>query len=125
MSEKHGFITGPDFIALQVRDLEASKKFWVEQVGLKPSPKSPPGAVVFDTRPIPFAIRNPLVDLNAANHLGWGVALWMHAEDIDTLYKHLSAQGMVIVAPLSKGAFGPQFTFTDIDGYTITVHGGR
>ena len=125
MSEKKGFITSLDFVALLVKNLEASKKFWIEKIGLNPLPKIPPGEIVFDTKPIPFALRNPLVDLNAANRLGWGVALWMHADDIDTLYKRVIEQGVVIVAPKSQGAFGPQFTFSDIDGYTITVHGNN
>ncbi len=56
-------IVGPDFIALQVRDLEASRRFYTDALGLEPAPQSPPGAVVFQTAPIPFAIREPAVDL--------------------------------------------------------------
>ncbi len=59
-------ITGPDFVALQVRDLEASARFYTEQLGLRRAPASPPGAVVFATEPIPFAVREPSVDLDAA-----------------------------------------------------------
>jgi len=58
-------LIGPDFIALQVRDLEVSKRFYTERVGLELADRSPPDAVVFDTKPIPFAIRKPLVDLDA------------------------------------------------------------
>ncbi len=71
MSEKQSFITGPDFIAPHVHDLEALKKLWIE---------------------------------------------------IDSFYKKLSTQGAAIITPLGRGAFSPQFTFADIDGYSITVH---
>jgi extradiol dioxygenase family protein len=40
-------LIGPSFIALQVRDLEASKTFYVEQIGLTASPHNPPGVVLF------------------------------------------------------------------------------
>lgn len=52
---------GPDFIALQVRDLAASTRFYAETFGFQAAPKSPPGAVVFDTKPIALAIRKPFV----------------------------------------------------------------
>ena len=42
-------VTGPDFIALQVRDLETSARFYTERLGLTRAPVAPPGAVVFAT----------------------------------------------------------------------------
>ena len=59
-------VTGPDFVALQVRDLEGSARFYTERLGLRRAPASPPGAVVFATEPVPFAVREPMVDLDAA-----------------------------------------------------------
>ncbi len=114
---------GPDFIALQVNDLEASRKFYTEILGLEPARQSPPGAVVFNTAPIPFAIRNPSVDLKASSKLGWGTALWFQVDDADALFAHLSANGVKIVTPVQDGAFGRQFLFMDPDGYILTVHG--
>lgn len=114
---------GPDFVALQVRDLERSRKFYAEQLGLEPAPQSPPGAVVFQTEPIPFAVREPLVDLDSVDRLGWGVALWLSAEDPDDLCSSLGANGVRIVSPPEDGPFGRTFAFVDPDGYRITVHG--
>jgi hypothetical protein len=37
--------------------------------------------VVFATEPIAFAVREPLVDLEAVEHLGRGVAIWLKADD--------------------------------------------
>jgi catechol 2,3-dioxygenase-like lactoylglutathione lyase family enzyme len=58
-------VTGPDFIALQVRDLDAAADFYRSRLGLRQAPVSPPHAVVFATSPVPFALRTPLpgVDL--------------------------------------------------------------
>jgi len=115
-------LLGPDFIALQVRDLEASKHFYTEHLGLVPAKHGPPEAIVFQTTPIPFAIRQPLVDLSAAKHLGWGVSLWVASDDADILHGKLADAGIPIVTPLSDGPFGRFFAFRDPDGYTITVH---
>lgn len=117
-------VNGPDFIALQVSDLEASRRFWVEKVGLVPTPKAPPGAVVFATQPIPFAITTPKVDLMAASRLGWGVALWMRTDNADALCAKLQSEGVRILAEPTQGNFGRQFSFADPDGYAIVVHDG-
>lgn len=85
----------------------------------------PPHAVVFDTKPITFAIREPLVDLNKVPQLGWGVVLWLAADDADALHASLVQAGVTILAPLADGPFGRFFTFSDPDGYGITVHTAR
>jgi predicted enzyme related to lactoylglutathione lyase len=113
---------GPSFIALQVRDLEVSKKFYLEQIGLTASLHMPPGAVIFETKPIPFPIRTPMVDLDATSKLGWGVSLWIAATDADALHAELVEKGVSIVLPPADGPFGRFFTFRDPDGYAITVH---
>src|ERR1700692_934821 len=118
---KNAKLIGPNFIALQVRDLDASKAFYVERMGLTPIPQSPPGAVVFNTEPVPFGIRTPLVDLDATSLLGWGVSLWIAATDADTLHAQLRDAAVPIVLPLATGPFGRFFAFRDPDGYTITV----
>ena len=116
-------LLGPDFIALQVRDLATAQQFYTEQLGLELAPQSPPNAVVFRTEPIPFAVREPMVNLDASQHLGWGVSLWFLADDADALHTKLTASGVHIVQPLQNGPFGRQFTFIDPDGYQVTVHG--
>src|SRR6202142_2227596 len=96
-------VTGPDFVSLQVRDLERSAAFYEQYLGLKRSDAGPPHAVVFDTKPIAFAVRDVVAgtDLEAIAQLGQGVGLWRSAVD----------------AP-----FGRTFTFADPDGYQVTLH---
>ena len=115
-------IKGPDFVALQVRDVEKAKKFYTEVVGLEPAPKSPPDAALFLTSPIPFAVRRPQVDLDAVSQLGHGVALWFLCDDSSVLHRTLKERGALVLDDPAPGPFGLTFHFKDIDGYTITVH---
>jgi len=118
-------ITGPDFIALQVRDLDRAAAFYETQLGLRRAPISPPHAVVFDTTPASFAVREPLpgIDLDkAVPRPGLGVALWLHADDAQALHDSLAAAGVPIPDAPFDGPFGRTFTFTDPDGYAVTIH---
>ncbi len=118
-------VTGPDFLALQVRNLERAAQFYETHLGLRRLPASPPGAIVFDTTPIPFAVREPLpgVDLDAATPWpGLGVSLWLHAEDAQVLHDQLTAAGVAVPVAPFDGPFGRTFTFTDPDGYAVTIH---
>ena len=117
-------MTGPDFVALQVRDLEASRRFYVEELGLEVDPQGPPNAVVFRTEPVRFAVREPVVDLDAVERLGWGVALWLGCDDARALRDSLGEAGVVIAEELFDGPFGRTFSFVDPDGYLVTVHDG-
>jgi catechol 2,3-dioxygenase-like lactoylglutathione lyase family enzyme len=119
--------TGPDFVSLQVRDLEASQAFYEKHLGLVRSPAGPPHAVVFTTTPIAFALRDllPGTDLDAVAQPGIGVALWLHATQVQQIHDALAADGHPIVTPPSDGPFGRTFTFADPDGYQVTLHDGR
>ena len=116
--------TGPDFIALQVRDLESSAVFYEQYLGLVRSTAGPPHAVVFDTKPVAFAVRDPMpgLDLDAIRQPGGGIAVWLHAPDAQEIHDALAAAGTAIVTPPFDGPFGRTFTFADPDGYQITLH---
>lgn len=117
-------VTGPDFVSLQVRDLDASQAFYERYLGLVRSPAGPPHAVVFDTAPVAFALRDlvPGTDLASAERPGLGVALWLHATDVQAIHDALAADGHPIVADPIDGPFGRTFTFADPDGYHVTLH---
>jgi catechol 2,3-dioxygenase-like lactoylglutathione lyase family enzyme len=117
-------VTGPDFVSLQVRDLDASQAFYERYLGLVRSPAGPPHAVVFETAPIAFALRDLVegTDLDAAPHPGIGAAVWMHATGVQAIHDHLAADGHPIVTAPVDGPFGRTFTFADPDGYRITLH---
>ncbi|EYT79740.1 glyoxalase [Streptomyces sp. Tu 6176] len=119
-------VEGPDFIALQVKDVPAAAAFFEERLGLRRAPASPPGAVVFTTSPVPFAVREPLpgVDLDGAARPGLGVALWLRASDASAVREQLVRAGTEDVSPLQDSPFGSMFSFTGPEGYRLTVHGG-
>src|SRR5580700_4003636 len=73
--------TGPDSISLQARDLGASQAFYEQYLGLVRSQAGPPHAVVFETKPIAFALRDvvPGTDLASVAQPGIGAAIWLHA----------------------------------------------
>ena len=118
--------TGIDFTSLQVRDLDVSQAFYEQYLGLVRSPAGPPHAVVFQTEPIAFALRDlvPGTDL-AAGRPALGVALWFHASDVQAIHDALVADGHTIVTPPFDGPFGRTFTLADPDGYPVTLHDGR
>lgn len=117
-------VTGPDFVALQVRDVEASARFYEERLGLERAPQSPPGAVVFRTEPIAFAVREPTVNLDVVERLGWGVALWLKCDDAQALHDSLEGAGVEIAQEPFDSPFGRTFSLVDPDGYVVTVHDG-
>ena len=118
-------VSGPDFVALQVTDLQRSAQFYEERLGLRRAESGPPHAVVFATTPIPFAIREPLpgfVPADVRPFVGAGVVLWLECDDVEWLHAELVEAGTLIIAPPTPSPFGPTFTFRDPDGYAVTLH---
>ena len=117
-------VATPGSVALQVRDLQPATPRET-RLGLRRLPGGPPGAVVVDTAPVPFAVRTPLpgVALDAAApRPGIGVALWLRADDSQVLPDALVSTGVPVPAPPVDGPFGRTSTSTDPDGDAVTVH---
>jgi predicted enzyme related to lactoylglutathione lyase len=117
-------VSGPDFISLQARDLEASQAFYEQYLGLVRSETGPPHAVVFTTTPIAFALREivPGTDLSSVPQPGIGAAIWLHATGVQAIHDALVDDGHTIVSAPIDGPFGRTFTLSDPDGYQITLH---
>ena len=115
-------IIGPSFLAIQVTDIERSKIFYTEVLGLEIDPKGPHHAYVFKTEPIAFAIREPNSDLTASTKLGWGVAPWFSVKNVQELHGLLVSKDVKILTEIQSGPFGNFFTFQDPDGYILTAH---
>lgn len=113
---------GPSFIALQVRDLAASAAFYKKVFGFSEQGANPPGAVVFATKPIALALREPLRPLPDTGPLGTGMVLWVACENADALHDLIVERGGRVLSPLSDGPFGRFFVASDPDGYAITFH---
>ncbi|MDA8356470.1 MAG: VOC family protein [Actinomycetota bacterium] len=118
-------VTGPDFVALQVADLDRAAAFYQNRLGLRPTGSGPPHAVVFDTTPIPFAVREPMPGFDPSSVQSWpgsGVVLWLAADDVEQIHRELAAAGIPIVVAPTRSPFGVMFTFRDPDGYAVTLH---
>ena len=115
--------SGPDFVSLQVRNLIASAAFYEKFLGFVRQ-DGPPHAIVFDTVPAAFAVREPVpgVDLDSAGPLGTGIGLWFRVADSQAIHDALVADGVAITSDPIDGPFGRTFTFADPDGYQITLH---
>ncbi|MFD1714183.1 VOC family protein [Amnibacterium flavum] len=117
-------VTGLDFLALQVTDLERAAAFYEDRLGLRRAAFSPPHAVVFDTTPA-FAVREPMPGFDPAAVGPWagaGVVLWLQSDATQELHDSLADGGVEIVTAPTPGPFGLMFAFRDPDGYVITIH---
>ncbi|MGO3362231.1 MAG: VOC family protein [Corynebacterium sp.] len=117
-----------DFVSFQVRDLDRSADFYGSVVGLPRVPAPNEGAAVFNTGPdsLPFAVRRPFpgTELDAASPApGYGIGVWFHSPEPDAVHERVAQSGATVVQEPFDGPFGTQFSFTDPDGYTVTVHG--
>jgi predicted enzyme related to lactoylglutathione lyase len=113
---------GPSFIALQVRDLAVSVEFYKDVFGFQAEAQNPPGAIVFKTKPIALALREPLRPLPETGALGVGLALWVACDDADAFHDLIVKRGGTVLSPLANGPFGRFFVTSDPDGYAITFH---
>lgn len=113
-------VSGPGFISLQVRDVPRSAEFYEKHLAFTRQ-AGPAQAVVFDTTPASFAVREPSpgVDLDAGP-LGRGIGVWMHAPEAQAVHDALVADGVTITSKPIDGPFGRTFSFKDLDGYLIT-----
>jgi predicted enzyme related to lactoylglutathione lyase len=116
-------LLGPDFLNLQVRNLSASRAFYIEVLGLKVDERfDTPDIVVFDTNSIPFALSAAKVNLDEAPQAGWGMTLWLDCDHVNELHAKLQAAGTTIITPPYDSPFGRAFVFADPDGYRITAN---
>ncbi|GAA1945027.1 VOC family protein [Brevibacterium antiquum] len=109
---------------LSSRVRQKSAEFYEGTIGLTRAPAGPPGAVVFATSPIPFAVREPLpdVDLDSLDRPGIGVALWFNCDDSQALHDRLVESGVENLRSPAPSPFGLTFTFVDPEGYAVTMH---
>lgn len=109
------------FVSLQVSDLEASRQFYTDVLGFQQTTPSPPDACVFATQSgALFAIRKPLVDLQATSQLGWGVSLWFNVSELAAFLERLEGKALLIRGTQAT-PFGNTAIIADPDGYWLTL----
>src|SRR5579871_831336 len=119
-------LSGPAFIGLIVRDATAAAEFYEKKLGFRRDPEGfqQGKAVAFISYPIPFAVMEPPpgVDLNSIPRPVRTPAVWFKTANSQVVHDALVEAGVTIVRPVSVGRFGRQFTFLDLDGYSITIY---
>ena len=109
------------FVSLQVSDIAASRHFYADVLGFQPLPASPPDACLFVTQSgALFALRTPLVDLQATSRLGWGVSLWFGVPELAAFLEQLEGK-VQVVRGLQATPFGTTAIIADPDGYWLTL----
>jgi catechol 2,3-dioxygenase-like lactoylglutathione lyase family enzyme len=109
------------FVSLQVSDLAASRHFYTNVLGFQPVPASPPDACLFVTQGgALFALRTPLVDLQATSRLGWGVSLWFGVPELAAFLEQLEGN-VQLIRGLQATPFGTTAIIADPDGYWLTL----
>lgn len=122
---KHFEITGPAFVGLLVRDVQASTQFYEQKLGLRRDTQVfPNGSVAFHTYPIPFGL-SPLpahIDGKRIPRPILTPAIWFKTANSQVVHDALVEAGVTILRAPSEGRFGRQFTFLDPDDYAIIIY---
>ncbi len=109
------------FASLQVKNLEASKNFYIQKLGFEIGDTNPQACVFkYNQGQASFAIRTPLEPIEGKD-LGIGVALWFAVnENVDELKEKFISDGVTTAGPVIETPFGRAFHVQDLDGYKLT-----
>jgi lactoylglutathione lyase len=109
------------FASLQVKNLEASKDFYTQQLGFEIGETNPQACVFrYNQGEASFAIRTPLEPLED-RELGIGVALWFAIDkNADEVKAEFIGNGVTTSGPIIATPFGRAFHVLDPDGYKLT-----
>lgn len=117
-------LSGPSFVTLLVSNVENSRTFYREKVGLPESAEKRPDAQAFDTKPCGLALRKREAESPTPSSPGDGILLWFHAKDSKAMHDQLKGRGVTIARELEDGPFGKTFSFHDPDGFVLGVYDG-
>ena len=117
-------VSGPSFITLLVSNVETSRRFYTDKIGLPESPEKRPKAQAYATKPSGMAIRQMEPESPKSASPGQGILVWLHTTDSKAFHDQLKAKGVFIAKELEDGPFGKTFSFQDPDGYVLGVYDG-
>ena len=115
------------FASFQVKDLEASKVFYVSKLGFEIGESKNPEACLFKSNKgeAMFAIRKPLSNLDH-KELGIGISLWFATDEkIENLYAKLLEKEVIVLGGINETPFGKTIIIQDPDGYMVTFLEGH
>lgn len=117
-------LSGPSFVTLLVDNLETSRRFYKDKLGLPESAEKRPNAQAFATKPCGIALRQSEPESPKSSNPGQGILVWFHTTDSKALHDQLKERGVTIARELEDSPFGKTFSFHDPDGYVLGVYDG-
>lgn len=109
-----------DIVILNVADLEESKRFYKEVLGLKVKNESP-NWVEFRLGETSLAIRPEPEELQDPRKVKWGHALAFKVDDVDAVYQHLRERGVHFLVKPRDEFYGRHAEFVDPDGHIFSI----
>lgn len=107
-------ITGCTFAILTTSDMERSRRFFTEQLGLTTDEEKGDTFSQFaSTDGIPWAIMQTPVPGET------GVEIYVSVDDVDACYAEWSAKGVKMLTEPHDEPFGRTFMFLDPDGHHL------
>jgi len=111
------------FVALRVRDVETSARFYREAFGVllhEGQPPEPHAEVSWtEGAYLHFALFPPGDGLTANAHVGF------HVDDVDAAHSRAAAAGAVVVQEPRDEPWGRTSAYRDLDGNLVTLTEGR
>ncbi len=107
-------ITGCSYAILTTSDMERSRRFFTEQLGLTTDMEQGDTFSQFaSTHGIPWAI------MQAPEPSEIGVEIYVSVDDVDVCYAEWSANGVNMLTEPHDAPFGRTFMFLDPDGHHL------
>jgi catechol 2,3-dioxygenase-like lactoylglutathione lyase family enzyme len=106
-----------DHLNLPVSDLERSRAWWVETLGLTVEFEVPDTRTVALNDGAGFAIFLQETPQATSN----GVALWFRVDDVDAIHAHWTARGVAFAHAPRKNFWGYGAELADPDGYLVRL----
>ena len=109
-----------DIVILNVSDLQASRKFYKDVMGLKVKNESE-NWVEFQLGETSLAIRPEPEGLEDPRKVKWGHALAFKVDDVDAVYEQLRQRGVHFLVKPRDEFFGRHAEFVDPDGHIYSI----
>jgi uncharacterized glyoxalase superfamily protein PhnB len=112
-------VTGLDALFLEVNNLEDSLAFYHQHLGLEIDSHNP------ENEPPIATLRAGSLKINLVQQVetmlkrGRGVYFVLGVDEVDAVFTHLAASGVVVEPPTDEGWGGRFVSVTDPDGYRL------
>ena len=108
----------PGHVHIRVKDVERTKVFYRDKLGLKVTSERAGEVVEFEDGKLWFGKWRGTGELQTAS-----ITIGVESADVQASYEMLQKRGVNIPKPPERESYGMSFRFRDPDGYEIEVEG--